>query len=201
MSDTLKPCPFCGPECSDTNGATAWCRRCGIVLSIHLWQSRPVEDALREELRVNAHLHAVATDQARQAEQDARDAVKERDEEAFARGYAEAESKHFKAKYANEHRKRCEALGKLYVAMSRWKHEQGYIIALFNMNLKADRDIASLRAKVAELEELHTDRDMREVSAGIQAGVPWYSDGEWPDEMVNKIAALRARVAELEATR
>jgi hypothetical protein len=73
-ADTLKPCPFCGPECSDTNGATAWCLRCGIVLSIHHWQSRPVEDELREQLRAGAYVTGKLMDQARQAEQEARDA-------------------------------------------------------------------------------------------------------------------------------
>jgi len=53
MSDTLKPCPFCGPEYVQhvayaPGFRRAVCRRCGCAMPFRTWQSRPVEDALRE---------------------------------------------------------------------------------------------------------------------------------------------------------
>ncbi len=64
VDDTLKPCPFCGPEWAhmilDCHGWTR-CRRCRCIARNTDWQSRPVEDVLEHrvaELEALERCHA-----------------------------------------------------------------------------------------------------------------------------------------------
>lgn len=60
MSEELKACPFCGKEMNDDNffSCDGYPQACGCWEQTHtaqeavdVWQSRPIEDALREEIK------------------------------------------------------------------------------------------------------------------------------------------------------
>ena len=47
MSD-LKPCPFCGGEAELCySEVDTFCRKCNVMQETELWNTRPIEDALR----------------------------------------------------------------------------------------------------------------------------------------------------------
>ncbi len=58
MSEPLKPCPFCEGEVTlDHDGNTQWisCTKCSYescFIVDNFWNTRPIEDALRDEIAV-----------------------------------------------------------------------------------------------------------------------------------------------------
>lgn len=53
MSDELKPCPFCGGNAHSFSGVTIGCgnRRCPMADDQETWNTRPIEDNLRDVVR------------------------------------------------------------------------------------------------------------------------------------------------------
>ena len=48
MSEELRPCPFCGGEAELCySEVDTFCRKCNVMQETELWNTRPIEDALR----------------------------------------------------------------------------------------------------------------------------------------------------------
>ena len=48
MSEELRPCPFCGGEAELCySEVDTFCRKCNVLQETELWNTRPIEDALR----------------------------------------------------------------------------------------------------------------------------------------------------------
>ena len=48
MSEILQPCPFCGGEAELCySEVDTFCRQCNVMQETELWNTRPIEDALR----------------------------------------------------------------------------------------------------------------------------------------------------------
>jgi hypothetical protein len=48
----LRPCPFCGKEPMKTSNHTILCQTCNREVLPEIWNTRPLEDALNEQIRL-----------------------------------------------------------------------------------------------------------------------------------------------------
>ena len=70
MSEELRPCPFCGGEAELCySEVDTFCRKCNVMQETELWNTRPIEDALRlriaeleAELKITDELLKEATE-------------------------------------------------------------------------------------------------------------------------------------------
>jgi len=57
----LKPCPFCGGEAELCySEVDTFCRKCNVMQETELWNTRPIEDALRKRIAELEAKHKVA---------------------------------------------------------------------------------------------------------------------------------------------
>ena len=74
MSEKLKQCPFCGGEAELCySEVDTFCRKCNVMQETELWNTRPIEDALRLRIaRLEAEIERLTAHDATERQDDNR---------------------------------------------------------------------------------------------------------------------------------
>ena len=72
MSEKLKQCPFCGGEAELCySEVDTFCRKCNVMQETELWNTRPIEDALRLRIaRLEAEIDQLTAHDATERQDD-----------------------------------------------------------------------------------------------------------------------------------